>query len=65
MDKRSYFASENIFFKILFILAFILFFIAMYEYVFLPRFERTKYLSLVVMILFSLLLFRRKFKNRW
>ena len=65
MNKNSYFAKENIYFKAIFIIAFILFFVAIYEYLFLSRPERTKFLNLLVMILFSILFFRRKYKGRW
>ena len=65
MEKKPYFANENIFFKIIFVIAFVLFFVAIYEYVFLPRFERTKYLNLIVMSLFVTFFYRRKFKGRW
>lgn len=64
MSKKSYFASENIFFKVLFIITFLLFFVALYEYFFLTRIERTKYLNFIVIILFFVVFNRRKFKER-
>ena len=62
--SKSYFLGESLIFKILFIAAYAGLFFVAYEYIFLSRQDRNKYIQFIVLCLFVILIFRRKYKGR-
>ena len=64
MPNVSYFASENVVVKALFVIAILGLFFVVYEYLFLSYRERHKEVHFGVFCLFLTLFWRRKFRGR-